>query len=296
MPDANNANARPRLVPRTRAETVRRLNMRNRWWQDVYHTALTMRWSLFLGASVLVYIAINALFAGLFLLQPGSIANARPGSFADAFFFSVQCLSTIGFGGLAPATLYANLLTTAEALLSLAIVALATGSVFARISRPQARVVFARSAVVGRYDGRPTLFIRLGNERSTQILSAEVQVTILRHEETAEGHSFRRFYDVPLSRGRTPIFTLTFTVMHTIDEASPLYGATAETMAADDTECLITVTGLEESTSQTVHARYSYGWDEIKFGHRYRDIFGLDETGRRTIDYGWFHDTEPAEL
>ena len=285
---------RPRLVPRTRGETIRRLNLRHRWWQDIYHEALTMGWGPFLLWSVLAYVLINAGFAGLYLLQPGSLANARPGSFADAFFFSVQCISTIGFGGLAPATLYANLLTTAEAIVSLAIVALATGSVFARISRPRARVMFARHAVIGTYDGVPTLFIRIGNERSTQILAAEVQVTVLRYQTTVEGDVFRRFYDVPLSRSRTPIFALTFTVMHTIDEHSPLFGASNESMMADDMECLITVTGMEETTSQTVHARHSYGAGEILFGRRYRDIFGLDEGGRRTIDYGWFHDTEPA--
>jgi inward rectifier potassium channel len=285
---------RPRLIPRTRGETVRRLNLRRRWWQDIYHDALTMGWGMFLLWSVIAYVLINAAFAGLYLLQPGSIANARPGSFADAFFFSVQCISTIGFGGLAPATLYANLLTTSEAIISLAIVALATGSVFARISRPRARVMFSRHAVIGLYNGKPTLSIRIGNERSTQILAAEVQVTVLRYEQTAEGQVFRRFYDMTLSRGRTPIFALTFTVMHTIDEDSPLFGQTTESMTADDTECLITVTGMEETTSQTVHARYSYGADEILFDRRYRDIFGLDEDGRRTIDYGWFHETEPA--
>ena len=285
---------RTRLVPRTRGETIRRVNLRSHWWQDIYHHALTMGWPMFLLWSIVVYGLVNAMFAGLYLLQPGSIANARPGSFADAFFFSVQCISTIGFGGLAPATLYANMLTTAEAILSLAIVALATGSVFARISRPRARVMFARHAVVSRYNGVPTLFIRIGNERSTQILAAEVQVTVLRYEHTLEGAVFRRFYDVPLSRGRTPIFALTFTIMHAIDEHSPLYGATVDSMMADDTEVLVTVTGLEEATSQPVHARHSYGADEIRFGHRYRDIFALDPTGRRYIDYGWFHDTEPA--
>ncbi|MDT7953387.1 MAG: ion channel [Acetobacteraceae bacterium] len=286
--------SRSRLVPRTRGETTRRVNLRSRWWQDIYHQALTMRWSTFLLCGTVLYVLVNAAFALLYLLQPGSIANARPGSFADAFFFSVQCISTIGFGGLAPATLYANVLTTAEAILSLAIVALATGSVFARISRPRARVMFARHAVVSRYNGVPTLFIRIGNERSTQILAAEVQVTVLRHEQIVEGESFRRFYDVALSRGRTPIFALTFTVMHTIDERSPLYGCTTESMESDDTEVLITVTGLEETTSQTVHARHSYDAAEILFGHRYRDIFAVDAEGRRYIDYGWFHHTEPA--
>ncbi len=286
---------RPRLVPRTRGETIQRVNLSSHWWQDIYHQILTMRWRTFMACGVVLYVAVNALFAALFLLQPGSIANARPGSFADAFFFSVQCMSTIGFGGLTPATLYANLLTTAEAIISLAIVALATGSVFARISRPRARVMFARHAVISRHNGVPTLLIRIGNERSTQIIAAEVQVTILRYEQTAEGQSFRRFYDVPLARGRTPVFALTFTVMHEIDERSPLVGCTTQSMAADDTEVLITVTGLEEASSQTVHARYSYGADEIRFGHRYRDIFGIDPQGRRVIDYGWFHETEPAE-
>lgn len=285
---------RPRLVPRTRGETVRRLNLRSHWWQDVYHSALTMSWPMFLVWSTALYVFVNAGFAGLYLLQPGSIANAHPGSFADAFFFSVQCISTIGFGGLAPATFYANLLTTAEAILSLAIVALATGSVFARISRPRARVMFARNAVISPYNGKPTLFIRIGNARSTQILAAQVQVTVLRYEQTDEGEMFRRFYDAQLSRSHTPIFALTFTVMHTIDEHSPLFGCSSASMAADDTECLITVTGLEEASAQTVHARYSYSAEELLFDRRYRDLFGLDRDGRRTIDYGWFHDTEPA--
>lgn len=285
----------PRAPPRTRGNTVRRLHARHLPWQDVYHEALTMSWPMFLLWSTAAYVLVNALFAGLYLLQPGSIANARPGSFADAFFFSVQCISTIGFGGLAPATLYANLLTTAEAMASLAIVALATGSVFARISRPRARVMFARQVVVSSHNGQPTLFIRIGNERSTQILSAEVQLTVLRYERSAEGHLFRRFHDAKLARSRTPVFTLTFTVMHTIDAASPLFGHTSQSLQDDDTELLITVTGIEEASSQLVHARQSYGPEDIRFAHRYRDIFTVDRRGRRAIDYGWFHDTEPAE-
>ncbi len=178
---------RPRIVPRTNAEAIRRVNLRTHWWQDAYHSTLTVRWPWFVACGSALYIAVNVLFALLYLLQPGSIANARPGSFADAFFFSVQCISTIGFGNFLPATLYANLLTTAEAIISLAIVALATGLVFARFSRPRARVMFARHAVVAPYNGTPTLTLRLGNERLSQILAAEVNVTLLRYERTARG-------------------------------------------------------------------------------------------------------------
>jgi inward rectifier potassium channel len=281
-------------VPRVRDEQVRRVNLATKWWQDLYHRALTMRWYWFLLCGSLFYVLVNAVFAILYLLQPGSIQNARPGSFADAFFFSVQCISTIGFGALLPATSYANLLATGEAITSWLLVALATGSVFARISRPTARVLFARQAVIAPYNGVPTLFLRLANERSSQILAAEVNVTLLRSERTAEGAEFRRFYDLALSRARTPVFALTFTVMHPIVDGSPMHGITAELMTRDDAELLITVTGLEEITSQTVHARYSYGPSEILWGQRYVDIFGFGGDGRRRIDYGRFHDTEPA--
>ena len=287
--------AQPRLVARTPADRIRRANLRTRWWEDLYHDTLTMSWAIFLLWGSTLYLGVNALFATLYLLQPGAITNGRAGSFADAFFFSVQCISTIGFGTLSPATVYANVLVTAEAILSLAIVALATGSVFARISRPQARVMFARRAVISEFNGLPTLQIRLANERTSQILSAEVQVNLLRFEQTAEGETFRRFYDLPLVRGRTPVFAMTFTVMHTIDEGSPLWGMDPATMEQEELEFLVAVTGLEETTSQTVHARHSYLQTEIAWGHRYRDVFATEPSGRRYIDYGGFHETEPAQ-
>ncbi|MBV8912766.1 MAG: hypothetical protein JOZ05_06980 [Acetobacteraceae bacterium] len=292
MPDAT---PRPApIVARTKDDQVRRVNLGTHWWQDMYHRALTMGWWWFLLLGCAVYVLVNAVFAGLYLLQPGSIQNARPGSFKDAFFFSVQCISTIGFGSLLPGTLYANILVTAEAIASWILVALATGSVFARISRPRARVMFARQAVIAPYNGVPTLHFRLGNERASRILSAEVNVVLVRFEQTAEGDSFRRFYDLPLARGRTPLFALTFTVMHPITEESPLYGLTPEAMLDEEAELLITVTGLEEITSQTVHARYSYRAEEIRWGHRFADIIKSGEDGRRYIDYALFHHTEPA--
>ncbi|HYZ63739.1 MAG TPA: ion channel [Acetobacteraceae bacterium] len=283
-----------RIYARAQGDRIRRVNLHTKWWQDLYHHALTMRWWWFLPSGAVLYAAVNAMFALLYLLQPGSIQGARPGSFADAFFFSVQCLSTIGFGSLVPATLYANILTTLEAFASWILVALATGSVFARISRPRARVLFARRAVVTRYNGVPTLSFRLANERLSQIIEASVSVVLLRSEQTAEGADFRRFYDLTLARSRTPVFALSFTVMHPITEDSPLHGLTPEALEAEDAELVITVTGLEEVTSQTVHARYSYLPHEIVWGHTFADIFSEDDKGRRLIDYGRFHETKPA--
>jgi inward rectifier potassium channel len=154
--------------------------------------------------------------------------------------------------------------------------------------------MFARHAVVAPYNGVLTLHLRLGNERASQILSAEVSAVLLRLERTAEGAEFRRFYDLPLARSRTPIFALTFTVMHPITEESPFWGVTEDAMRKQDAELLITVTGLEETTSQTVHARYSYRVDEILWGHQFVDIFERDASGRRFIDYSRFHATERA--
>lgn len=283
-----------RFVPRAKDEQIRRINLRSKWWQDGYHHMLTLPWPWFLLIGSVGYLLANAVFAALYLLQPGSIQNARPGSFWDAFFFSVQCLSTIGFGNLLPATPYANALVTVEAIAYLAVTALATGLVFTRISRPTARVMFAQNAVVGAYNGVPTLSFRLGNRRLSQILEATVAVSLLKYERTVEGDTFRRFYDLRLARSHTPVFSLTFNVMHPIDEHSPLIGLTAETMEDAAAEILVTVSGLEEFTTQTVHARYSYDWTEILWDRRFADVFRFDDAGRRVIDYGRFHDTEPA--
>ncbi len=237
----------------------------------------------------------NASFALLYLAQPGAIANARPGSFADAFFFSVQTIATLGYGVMAPATLYANLIVTIETATGLMILALATGLVFARFSRPTARILFSRVAVVGPYNGTPTLSFRLANERRNQILEAEVAAMLLRDERTAEGVLIRRFYDLKLARYRTPVFALTFTVMHEIDRDSPLHGATAASLEADNAELIVTASGIDETIAARVHARTSYLPNEIVWGHRFADVIGWTDDGSRVIDYRRFHDTTVIE-
>jgi inward rectifier potassium channel len=251
-------------------------------------------WYMFLLVGCVVYISVNLGFAGLYLMQPGSIMGAKPG-FWDAFFFSIQTIATIGYGQMYPGTFYCNVLVTLETMTGLVFIALATGITFARISRPTARVMFARVAVVAPNDGAPTLHIRLANERVSQILEADVAVSLLRYERTAEGTTMRRFYDLTLLRSHTPVFALSFTILHTIDQRSPLYGLTSADLVGSRSELLVTVTGLEEMTSQTVHARHAYQPDEILFGRRYRDIFTSDAQGV-FIDYAPFHDTEPAPL
>jgi len=281
----------PRIIPRNRSEQVRRANLNASWHHDLYHRSLTLPWWVFLMIGCTVYLVVNLIFACLYLIEPGSIAGAS-GGFADAFFFSIQTIATIGYGVMSPATFWCNTLVTLETMTGLVFLALATGVTFARISRPTARVMFADVAVIAPHNGVPTLSFRLGNERRSQIIEADVAVTLLRFETSIEGETMRRFHDLALLRSHTPVFALTFTIMHPIDEHSPLYGATAESLMAEDAELLISVTGLEEVTSQTVHARRSYRAEEVRFSHRFADIFARDENGR-VIDYAAFHQTVP---
>ena len=274
-------------------KSVRRVGLREPWLGDLYHRMVTLPWWVFVPLGATAYLLVNAVFAGLYLLQPGSITNAAPGSFADAFFFSVETIATIGYGVLAPATLYANLLMLLETVLGVLLLATATSVLFIRISRPTARVMFARVATVAPWYGTPTLFLRMGNERRSQILEADVALYLLRHETSPEGVSMRRFHTLPLERGHTPVFSLSYTAMHRIDVTSPLHGATPESLAAEDAQLLVTVTGLQESTGQTVHARMVYMAASLLWNRRYADIFLTDAKGARILDYRRFHDTVP---
>lgn len=285
---------RPSIVARTDSDQIRRIGLRTPWRSDLYHRGLTLHWTWFLAGGAALYLMVNVLFALLYLLQPGSIAGARPGAFGDAFFFSVQTIATIGYGQMFPATLYANILVTMETMSGLIFIALTTGIVFARISRPTARVMFSDTIVIAPFQGVPTLQVRIANERRSQILEADVHVILLRYEESPEGIRLRRFFDLKLARSHTPVFALSFTILHTIDETSPLWGATADSLKAEEAEILLTVTGLEETTSQNVHARTSYRPAEIQWQYRFTDIFGTDEAGNRVIDYTRFHSTIPV--
>lgn len=278
---------------RQEPDAPRGIGLKSGWERDLYFRALTAPWWRFVAFTSLSYTLANAIFAGLYLLQPGAIAEARPGNFFDAFFFSVQTMATIGYGRLIPQTLYANLLVTAEAWFGLLTLAIGTGLLFARFSRPTARVIFSQNAVVAPYNGVQTLSIRLANERQNQIVQAEVAVTLVRWETTVESGMFRRFYDLKLARTRSPVFNLTFLVRHPIDADSPLDGESPESFAAAEAEILVAVTGYDQDMAQVIYTRHVYSADEVLWNHTFRDIFRQTENGQRMIDFRFFHDTEP---
>jgi inward rectifier potassium channel len=264
-------------------------------WSDLYHWLLLTSWLKFFGLIVGGYFAINIAFAFAYLAVGNGIANARPGSFADAFFFSVQTMATIGYGAMYPKTPYANLLVTLEALLGLLGVAMATGLMFARFSRPTARVLFSQVAVICPYNGVPTLMFRAANQRHHKIVEAQVRMSLLRSEITPEGHSLRRFYDLKLVRSQSPFFALSWLVMHPIDEDSPFYGETPASLVERESQLIILLTGLDETVSQTVHASQLYTPADLRWNHRFVDILSVNPDGSRQIDYPRFHDTCPFE-
>lgn len=264
-------------------------------WRDLYHLLLRMSWGGFISLIVVSYLMGNALFALAYLAGGDCIANAQPGSFPDAFFFSVQTMATIGYGALYPQTAYANTLVAIEALVGLLGVALATGLMFARFSRPTARVVFSRVAIVTRLNRVPTLMFRAANQRGNQILEARLWVTLIREETLPEGYTMRRIYDLNLTRSHTPFFALSWSAMHPIDPDSPLYGETPGSLAASNAEILVTLTGTDETVSQSIHARQSYPVQNILWNYRFVDIFHRSPDGRQYINYALFHEVVPLE-
>ncbi|MHB1951204.1 MAG: ion channel [Acidiferrobacteraceae bacterium] len=260
------------------------------YWRDLYHLLLTIGWGRFLGLISAVYTGINVLFAWAYLAVPGTIAHARPGSLWDTFFFSVQTMATIGYGNLHPATLYGNILMTLESFIGLLGLAIATGLVFVRFSRPAARILFSRFMVVTLHDGRQTLMFRTANQRYNRILEARVQVTLVRNEHTLEGRPMRRFHDLTLLRSQSPVFSLSWSILHPIDRESPLYGFTAEDLERSRAEIIVIVTGIDDTLSQIVHARHTYTPADIQWGRRFHDIVSETPDGKRLIDYSRFHD------
>lgn len=263
------------------------------YWRDPYHLILTVPWQGFIAIILGAYLGINVVFALIYLLGGDCIANATPGSFLDYFFFSVQTFATIGYGAMYPKTAYALSIMTIESLVSILAIAILTGFTFARFSRPTARVAFSEVATIAPHDGLPTLCFRAANKRRNQILEAQMRVYLLRDEVTTEGNYIRRIHDLDLVRSQSPGFALTWLVMHPIDENSPLYGMTAESMTETNCNVQVMLSGIDETVSQVLHDRHMYAPQDILWNHRFIDLVHKTPEGHRFIDYNHFHDTEP---
>jgi inward rectifier potassium channel len=274
-----------------------RLNVRRAGIGDLYHGLLTASRTTFALVLMGGYFGLNIVFA-LAYMACGGIENARPGAFEDAFFFSVQTMATIGYGKMVPISTLANLLVTIEAGVGLFGVAVSAALMFSRFTRATAGVVFSKKAVVSRLDGLPTLMFRLANERSDLIHEARVHVVLVRKERSVEGHEFRRLRDLTLERAFTPVFGLSWTVMHKIDKDSPFWGwdGTETDADADDLQIIVHLAGHHEGFQQEVHARWAYSAQDIAWGMQFADLFCDLPGGRRAVDYARFDiiEADPA--
>src|SRR6185437_7862239 len=224
------------------------LGLRDHLWEDFYHRALTISWPGFFGVAVCIFLLFNVLFALIYQLQPGGIATETPEGLAGAFFFSVETLATVGYGDMHPQSLYAHLVATAEIILGIGNIAIVTGLIFARFSRSRAKIVFGKFAVVRPIDGKPTLMVRAANLRLNLISQASAHLHLLRLYTSPEGYQLRRIEDLRLVRDRHPVFRLSWSVMHVIDEHSPLFGASMETLRDSEATVLLTIEGVDETT------------------------------------------------
>ena len=254
-----------------------------------YHALLTMPWRAYFGLIIAAYFATNLFFACAYeLCGPNAleVSGQRHASFLEAFFFSVQTLATIGYGRIAPVGLGANLLVTVESLVGLLGLALATGILFARFSRPMADIVFSKHAIIAPYRDMQAFEFRIANRRTNEVLELQAEVLFSRLEGPDR---VRRFHVLSLEREKVVFFPLSWTVVHPIDESSPLRGLTHQNLIDTDAEVLILLTGIDETFSQMVQARSSYKPDEIVWNAKFKDIFRRSPGGSLSVDVGKLH-------
>lgn len=265
------------------------------YWQEPYYLLLTIPWSGFFALATLSYILVNALFAVGYLLGGDCIANAEPGSFGDAFFFSVQTITSIGYGAMYPTTTYADILVTIEAFVGMVTSAIITGLALSKFTQPTAKVMFSEVATISEHNGIPTLMLRAANNRRNQIIEAEIRIYLMRDEVSMEGKFMRRFYTLKLLSDRTPRFTLSWMVMHQIDEDSPLFGATPESLEKTRAMLVVSFSGIDETVSQSLHAPFYYGANDILWQHRFADVIHHTPQGHLYVDYSDFHKAIPND-
>jgi inward rectifier potassium channel len=275
------------------------LGLPRRLLTDAYVRLMGMKWSQLILLFVLGFLGFNILFASLYSLVPESLGDSsgkgESPSPLDAFFFSVQTVATIGYGVLYPKSLYANILVTFEIMAGVIGFAMGNGLMFARFSRPTARIMFSRIAVVAPHNGVPTLMFRAANQRHNLILEAHVKVALTRVEISSEGRAMRRFRDLAIERRDNLSFFLSWTVMHPINESSPLYGLSPEEITGSDISIIVVMNGADESFGQPIYVRHIYAARDIVWGRHFADIIGVTPDGRPTIDYGKFHTLDEPE-
>lgn len=258
---------------------------------DVYHRLLRLSWLRFFALVLCLYLVLNTVFAFLYWLTPASIAGIHEDDFISYFAFSVQTTSTVGYGHYYPQSHLADILVMIQTGFGLFFTAVLTGLVFAKFSTPVSRIVFSRNMILTVQNAQPVLSVRLGNFRSNRIFEGRARVTLLRDEVSLEGERLRRMVDLKLQRSETPLFALSWTLFHVIDEHSPLHGETVESMSAKGWDMFVTFKGFDEDFERDIVAHASYPAKNIVQARKFADMINVVD-GIREIDYSKLHDIE----
>jgi inward rectifier potassium channel len=273
---------------KNRSLKIKRLGVEENFWQDLYHRLMRLSWARFFCLVLMIYFGINLLFATFYWLVPGCVANIKDDSYFSNFAFSVETFSTVGYGYFYPQTNYAHVIVTLESATAIFATALLTGVVFAKFSRPYARVVFSENILWTTQNGKPVLSLRLGNVRTNAIYEGRARLTLLRDEVSLEGEKLRRLVDLKLMRQETPLFALSWTLFHLIDESSALYGLTLEQIKQTEWEFYATFIGLDQDTGQEIVAHNTYLSDHLLAARKFVDMIHAHR-GTRTIDFSKLH-------
>jgi inward rectifier potassium channel len=281
-----------RLVKNGRLE-VHREGVQHSPLKDLYYFLMSTRWRWFLAVWIGSYLLLNALFACAYLALGAEIRNSEPGSFLDAFFFSVQTMSTIGFGHLAPGNVAANAVVVAESIVGLLGTAMSAGLIFAKFARPPARLSFSSALASGFRDGRPALMFRVGNQRGNHITGGRMKLILTYLEMSVEDELVRRFIPLSIERPHNELFSLVWQGTHFLDGASPLGEDPRGWLEERQAQLLVTVSGLDQDLGQELHVSYAYLPEDIVEGARLQDMFSEDGQGMRIVDFSRFHETIP---
>jgi inward rectifier potassium channel len=261
------------------------------FWADISHRSMTASWQSFIAGVVLVFIVLNAAFGLLYWIGDQPVSNVARNDYLDYVYFSIETLSTAGYGDMHPQTHYGHFVSAVELLTGIFSMSVMTGLIFARFSRPRARLLFANNAVIAAQDGKPTLMVRFANERHNIIGNATARLWLLRNTTTKEGQTIRRFNELSLLKNEHPALALSWTLYHVLDEQSELFNLDADDFKAAGIALVVVVSGYDIVAAQTIHARKSYDHTNIRFGQRYADILENLDDRRIRIDYSKFHDT-----
>ena len=267
-----------------------KLNAKEFDWRDTYHLVLNLSWPLFAGLIFSIYLLINLVFAALYMLDPLAIAEIS--SFFDAFFFSVETLATVGYGHMYPESFYGHLIAMLEIMVGMFGLAVITGLIFVRFSRPTARIHFSKVAVIAPFDGVPNLMIRVANLRHQAMVEPEFRMILLRNTITAEGDEVRRFRSLKLEFDHLIAFPTVLTVRHRIDKTSPLFGMTPEDFQQQDIRFIASIVGVDTVIVAPVQSFGDYNYEQIEWNRRFVEIYDQNEEGEWTVDYARIDETE----